>query len=105
MKYRVIITPEAESDLKSIYRYIRKQGAPQAARNWLAGARKRIKSLSESPERGSLAPEWVSFDEAIRELLYGNSRLNYRILYIVINTSVFVLHIRHGARLPMEPDQ
>ena len=39
MKYRVIITPEAESGLKAACRYIRQQGAPQAARAWLAGAR------------------------------------------------------------------
>ena len=69
MKYRVIITPEAESDLRTAYHYIRKRGAPQAARVWLTGARKKIKALTEQAERAPLAPETTSFHEPIRELL------------------------------------
>jgi len=51
MKYRVIITPEAENDLRTASGYLRRQGAPQAARAWLAGVRKKIKTLAENPER------------------------------------------------------
>jgi plasmid stabilization system protein ParE len=40
VKYRIIVTPQAENDLKEVVRYIRRQGAPQAAREWLAAARK-----------------------------------------------------------------
>ena len=104
-KYRIVITPEAEGDLRKIYRYIRARGAPRAALTWLAGARKKIKSLSLSPERGSLAFESGSLDEPIREVRYGTSgRSNYRVLYVIIDRSVFVIHVRHAAQVPFEPE-
>ena len=62
MKYRIIVTPETEIDL-------RKQGAPLAARKWIAGARKEIKTLANFPQRTQLAPEALAFNEPIRELL------------------------------------
>ena len=106
MKYRVIITTEAENDLRTALAFIRKQGAPIAARNWIKGIRKEIKTLSRLPERTPLAPEANAFKEPIRELLYGKGHRGvYRILYTVIDNSVFVLHVRHGSMLPLEPEQ
>ena len=106
MKYRVIITPEAEGDLRRAYRYIRQHGAYAAARAWLAGARKKIKTLAEYPQRARFSPESTSFDEPIRELLYGGgNRGTYRILFVVLDKSVFILHVRHGSRLPLEPEE
>ena len=106
MNYRVIITPEAESDLRKAYSFIRKQGAPLAARKWIAGARKEIKTLARFPLRTPLAPEAHAFDEPIRELLYGKGqRGTYRILYTIIDKCVFVLHVRHGSMLPLDPEQ
>jgi plasmid stabilization system protein ParE len=100
LKYRVVVTPEAKSDLRRIYLYIRKRGAPQAARLWAAGARKRIKTLQRNPERTPLALEGSSFKEPIRELLYGSgNRGTYRILFAIIGNSVCVLHVRHGSML------
>lgn len=97
MKYRVIITPEAETVLRKAYSYIRKQGAPLAARKWIAGARKEIKTLANFPHRTPLAPEAHAFSEPVHELLYGKGqRGTYRIIYTVIENCVFVLHIRHG---------
>lgn len=104
MKYRVIVTPEAEYDLRTVYHYIRKRGAPQSARAWISGVRKRIKSLARHPERTPMAPESASFSEPIRELLYGaGNRGTYRILFTIIGVTVFVLHVRHGSMLPLEP--
>ena len=106
MRYRVIITPEAENDLRTASRYIRRQGAPQAARAWLTGARKKIKTLAEYPERAHAASESMSFQEPIRELIYGSgNRGVYRILFAILDDSVFVLHVRHGSMLPMEPEK
>ncbi len=104
MKYRVIIVPQAENDLKQVVRYIRRQGAAQAAREWLAAARKKIKTLTDHPERALLAPESSSFHEPIREWLHGSgNRGTYRILFVILNSSVFVLRVRHESRLPLEP--
>ena len=95
MRYAVIVTPDAESDLRKIHRYIRKQ-APLAARAWLKGVRRAMKTLAEAPERVHMAPEAGSFDKPIRELLYGKrNRGTYRILFTVLDGNAFVLHVRH----------
>jgi len=104
VKYSVIVTPAAEYDLRLIYRYIRKQ-APLAAKAWIKGARAAIKTLAAIPERAHPAPEAASFAAPIRELLYGKgNRGTYRILFTVVDGTVFVLHVRHGSRLPLEPE-
>ncbi|HET6180116.1 MAG TPA: type II toxin-antitoxin system RelE/ParE family toxin [Candidatus Sulfotelmatobacter sp.] len=105
MPYRVVLTPEAEADLRMIYRYIR-QHAPKAAREWVRRARQKVKTLSHHPERCPLAPESASFDQPIRELFVGSgNRGTYRFLFVVIDKSVYILHIRHGSMLPLDPDQ
>jgi len=105
MTYRVIIMPRAESDLRTTYRNIRDQ-APRAASNWLKRARKAAKSLARYPERCPLAPESASFDEPIRQLLFGSgSRGTYRFLFTVLEDTVYVLHVRHGSMLLLSPDE
>jgi plasmid stabilization system protein ParE len=103
--YRVIVTPEAESDLRTAYRYIHRQ-APRAAREWIQWARQSIRMLRKYPERCSLAPESNSFDRAIRQLVFGKgNRGTYRILFVIIDRTVFILHVRHGSMLPVEPEE
>ena len=103
MIYRVIVTPAAEHDLRATYRYIRSQ-APDAARDWVRRARRAAKSLAHRPERCLLAPESDSFDQPIRELLFGTgNRGNYRILFAVLDKTVYILHVRHGSMLPLSP--
>ena len=105
LAYRVILTPEAEADLRTAYRYIRRH-APHAAREWIRRARQSVKTLSRHPIRCPLAPESVSFDEPIRELLCGSgNRGTYRVLFTVIGKSVYILHIRHGSMLLLNPEE
>jgi plasmid stabilization system protein ParE len=104
MLYRVIVTPEAESDLRAAYRYIRHH-APRSAREWIRRIRQSVKTLYRHPERCPLAPESVSFDEPIRQLLFGaGNRGTYRIIFVLIDGSVYVLHVRHGSMLPLDPE-
>jgi plasmid stabilization system protein ParE len=101
MTHRVIVTPAAENDLRTAYRYIRSQ-APRAARDWIRRARLSAKSLARHPERCPLAPESVSFNLPIRELLFGSgNRGTYRFLFVVLDQSVYILHVRHGSMLPL----
>jgi plasmid stabilization system protein ParE len=106
MIYRVVITPEAETDLRTAYRYIRSD-APQAARDWIQRARQSARSLARRPKRCPLAPGSASFDQPIRELLFGTgNRGTYRFLFAVIDRTVYVVHVRHGSMLPMSrPNQ
>jgi plasmid stabilization system protein ParE len=105
MLYRVIVTPEAESDLRAAYRYIRRH-APRAAREWIRRVRQSVKTLSHHPERCPFAQESASFDEPIRELLSGGgNRGTYRIIFVLIDKCVYVLHVRHGSMLPLDLEQ
>ena len=103
MTFRVVITPEAEADLKQAYRYIR-GNSPAAARRWITGARKAIKTLARNPERCPLAPESVAFQQSIREQFYGRgNRGTYRILFVILPPTVFVLQVRHGSMDKLKP--
>jgi plasmid stabilization system protein ParE len=102
--FRVVITPNAEEEILAAYRYIRNR-APDAAREWVKDARRKIKSLSHDPERAPLAPEGVNSEHDIRELFFGRgNRGTYRILFIVLGQKVYVLHFRHGSMLPVESE-
>lgn len=98
MKRRVIVTPNAEQDLRRAYTYIR-QSAPAAATQWMRRIRREIKTLSRSAERCSLALESDYFQQPVRELLFGKgSRGTYRILFVILETEIYILHVRHGSR-------
>lgn len=97
MTYRIIVTPNADEDLRRAHRFIWEH-SPLAASRWSKGARAAIKSLRRNPERCSIAAESEVFREPIHELLYGKgNRGAYRILFTVEGRTVFVLHVRHGS--------
>jgi plasmid stabilization system protein ParE len=105
MTYRVIMMPRAEDDLARIFEYMRDR-APRAAEEWLDRARQSIESLAHHPGRCPLAPESVSFEEPIRELLFGTgNRGTYRFLFVLLEKSVYILHVRHGSMRPLDPDE
>ena len=105
MTRRVVVTPNAEGELRAAYRYIFER-APDAAREWLKGARAKIKGLAVDAERAPLAPETISFEHPIRELFYGRgNRGTYRILFVVLGQQIYVLHFRHGSLSRAEPDE
>jgi len=100
-----VVTPEAKADLRDIYRYIRER-APRAATQWSIGARASIKTLSRFPERCPLAPESTHFDVPIRQMLLGTgNRGTYRVLFVIVDKSVNVLHVRHGSMLPLGDEE
>jgi plasmid stabilization system protein ParE len=100
-----MVTPEAKADLRDIYRYLRAR-APRAATQWSMSARASIKTLSHFPERCPLAPESAHFDVPIRQMLLGaRNRGTYRVLYVIVDKSVRVIHVRHGFMLPLGAEE
>ena len=75
------------------------------AERWLKGIQAAIQSLSRIPTRCGLAREGREFDVEIRQLLFGNRRSAYRVLFTVRANEVRVLHVRHSARRTMEPGE
>jgi toxin ParE1/3/4 len=102
MAYRVDLAERAARDLRRIYLTINAEDATQA-RVWFNGLEQAILSLDENPARGTSIPE----DATLRHLLYGRRRHRYRIVYAVDEAShvVTVLHIRHGARDALMPNE
>jgi hypothetical protein len=61
-------------------------------RDRIKGARQRVKSFAHRPERCRLAPESVSFDQPIRELLFGTGNRGtdcFLFLFLVLDKSVY----------------
>jgi plasmid stabilization system protein ParE len=103
MKYRVEITSEAESEIKEAYLWIHRDSPASAAR-WRQGMLAAVRSLSQQPTRCQLAPESAYFKQEIRQLLYGKRGGIYRVLFVIGEKAVSILHIRHAAREFLQPE-
>jgi plasmid stabilization system protein ParE len=71
MAFRVETTPEAERDILNILHWLIAQDAGPDGLRWFQSLERAISSLSEMPQRCSLAPENESFSIEVRQLLYG----------------------------------
>ncbi|MEO6393730.1 MAG: type II toxin-antitoxin system RelE/ParE family toxin [Pyrinomonadaceae bacterium] len=98
-RFRVEPTDDALVDLRLAYIWIYDQ-SPDAADHWYEGLWTAIGSLGKNPLRCPLAPENSFFVDEIRQLIYGR----YRILYTLMDESVIVIRVLHGAREYVLPD-
>ena len=95
-RYRVIISPFAEDNLREALEWIMAEN-PTYATQWLAGVREKILGLEIFPESHAVAPESAAFDCEIRHLMYGRGT-PWRIFFTIEGSVVQVLHVRHGNR-------
>ena len=99
--YDLIITPFAGENIIEAFKWYQHEN-PVYATKWKRGLEEKILSLEIFPESHSLAPENFEFEEEIRQLLYGKAN-PWRILFTIIDTKVYVLHVRHGQRDSWRP--
>lgn len=93
---KIIWSPLAIDRTTEIAEYIA-QDNPTAATKWVENLFGKVQLLKSSPASGRIVPE-IHRDD-IRELIYGN----YRIIYRVERTKISVLTVRHGKQiLPIE---
>ena len=92
----VEITALAEANLEEIYLHNIRKDSPARAAQWRKGLLKAAETLDRFADRCPLAPE-SGPELEIRQLVYGV----YRVLFTVARDTVYVLHIRHGARQPL----
>ncbi len=86
-------TGQSISDLKNIFDYISIDSRKYAAIH-IKRIREKAKLLNAHPRLGRIVPEID--DENIRELIFGN----YRIIYRLVNKNrIDILTIYHSARL------
>jgi toxin ParE1/3/4 len=93
---KIIWSPLAIDRTTEIVEYIA-QDNPSAAKIWVETLFDKVQLLKSSSRSGRVVPE--TNQEDIRELIYGN----YRIIYRVEKNKISVLTVRHGKQiLPLE---
>lgn len=93
---RILWSPLAIDRVAEIAEYIAMDNLG-AAENWVDTVFKKVEDLKNFPESGRIVPE--TCNKNIRELIYGN----YRIIYRVEQKWLSVLTVRHGKQvLPVE---
>ena len=88
----IIWSLQAAEQLEALVAFIA-AGSPAEGRRFASKIIRRIESLGIHPELGG----WVVEDDShsYRELLHGN----YRIIYRASASAVFIVAVRHAARL------
>ncbi|MCH8012985.1 MAG: type II toxin-antitoxin system RelE/ParE family toxin [Candidatus Marinimicrobia bacterium] len=95
MKFKVHLLSDAEEDLFDIYRYVASNDSESKAMRLIQKSEKLCYSLEELPNRGHVPPELEEigiFDYL--EIHYKP----YRIIYQIIENSVFIHCILDGRR-------
>ena len=96
---KIIWSPLAIDRTTEIAEYIA-QDNHSAATKWVETLFDKVQQLKSSPKSGRIVPE--TRREDIRELIYGN----YRVIYRVEKDKISVLTVRHGKQiLPIEEIQ
>ncbi len=86
----VVITDAAERDLEQIGDYIA-QDSPNRAETFIREFRECCEQLAELPSRHALVPRYEK--TGVRRRPHGD----YLIFYRIVDPTVAVLHILHGA--------
>lgn len=95
--FRIRIEAEAKNNLREHYQNLqsRNRGSEYPDR-WYVGIRAAIRDLATSAQACGLAYEDRFFAETIRQRLFDS----YKILFVIREDRVHVLHIRHQAQDP-----
>lgn len=95
MRYKVLLTAGAESDLEGLHTYIAEHDSPSSANYLLDKLMEVAESLATFPQRGSHPQELLAL--GIRE--YRQSFFKpYRIIHRVIGKQVIIYLIADGRR-------
>lgn len=100
MNYRIEISSNAEAEADKSFLRLSQITSPAKASQWYAGLLEAIASLSQMLKRCPLARENEHFSQEIRQLLYGQGRNSYRVIFTILEgqdiSTVRILHIRHA---------
>lgn len=97
--FRVRIEAEAKNNLREHYQNLRSRNPGSEYPNrWFVGIRAAIRDLATSAQGCGLAYEDGFFAETIRQRLFDS----YKILFVIREDRVHVLHIRHQAQDPQD---
>ena len=89
---RIFWSPLAVDRISEIAEYIA-QDSPYSAEGWTNAVFEKVAKLRAFPESGRLVPEINN--KKIRELIFGN----YRIIYRLEEKKISILTVRHGKQI------
>ncbi len=89
---KIIWSPLAIDRVSEIAAYIAQEN-PSAAEKWVNTVFRKVEDLQSFPESGRIVPE--TENKAIREIIYGN----YRLIYRLEEKRISVLTVRHGKQI------
>jgi plasmid stabilization system protein ParE len=95
MPYTALLLEEAVKDIEAIYRYLRKPGNKNAAKDMALNIRKACDSLSENPECGHIPDELSQIGQFEYRQIIAKK---YRIIYQFAKPNIFVFGVIHGNR-------
>jgi len=95
MRFEVLMTEDAERDLQELYSYIAENDSPGKADALLNRIEGVIETLTSQPNRGTVPRELSALGvHEYRQLSYKP----YRVIYRVIDNSVYIYLIADGRR-------
>ena len=89
---KIFWSPLAIDRVSEIATYIAQEN-PAAAEKWVDTVFRKVEDLQNFPESGRVVPEIEI--KTIRELIYGN----YRLIYRLEEKRISVLTVRHGKQI------
>ena len=99
-RHKLVITDRALADLRDIRDYIAKS-SPANATRMLERLLAEFDAIEATPEAFGVAPEDDCVPFTLRQFVVKP----YRVLYRVVDKRVDILHVRHGARAPVTPEE
>jgi plasmid stabilization system protein ParE len=104
MTYRLKITRRAKRDRDACFDYILAR-SPQGAFRWLDAFEDAAAAVLTHPHYG-VAPESEDQEETIRQKLFGTPHgRTYRLLYVVRDDVIYVIHVRGAGQDVMAADE
>lgn len=101
MKFRVKTLRKAETDVRSITKYIHKR-SPQGAAAWLDAYRQARTRLANNADSCGQADENEHFDIDVRQALFKTRHGRvYRLLFTIVGNEARILRVRGPGQAPM----
>jgi plasmid stabilization system protein ParE len=97
MSHEIIVTESAARELDEAYDWLVARTTVHAP-TWYNGLLEAILSLQQMPGRCPLCSHRENSDQQTRQLVYGDKKDAYLIIFEIRGEKVFVWHIRHAAR-------
>jgi plasmid stabilization system protein ParE len=100
--FRVRLAPRAIRDFDEAMDWLTAEASPEVVGRWAAALDRKIGTLATLPDRCPVARESDAFEEEVRQLLFGEGRGQYRVLFSIRRSEVLVHTIRRASRGSLE---